>query len=549
MAGKPLDLTAAVGDQTSVTLGHGNRDKNRIVIALTNTSEEPVAFGGFGQSGRFNVTFSIGSGPEDLVRTMDESVDLAVDAPDDWQALPYKKVANQAVYAFRLPRMVFGPGESKTVTVKSFTCCTDPGQARLQIAFSISDYKDFESSLEVKKKAAVFELLFFEADPPYIATDEEKQAFTLSWSTVQAGQVVLEKNKRTLKTFTDGKDGFENGRKYTYKEERPDLPDTEYELTAFDQADASRSQTVKLTVHVLQPGWHAVNFPKYGYPAVLCSLNDVKMYGVFIKRGRACLCTSRHPSAIWDLENDRVPDDMATSPGAGFNNRFWLVGGSSVDPDNCSNHICCYDIEQGRWQENQAPWTARMGHACVTFNKRLWVMGGLDADGNPLQDVHSMDANGNWRPHDDAPWDPRCMPAAAACRGRLWIYGGCEEPFGNPRTDMWRSLDGDTWEPYRYLPRPDNGDLGQPISNALQDIGGRLHLLGSFRDENTVRALMFELDEAQQSWFDIPVNLPWGQHMQNTHSLSGATFNGLLFLRPLDYRIEDNPARLYLYKP
>ncbi len=549
MADKPLDLSAAVGDQTSVTLGQGNQDKNKIVLALSNTSEEPVAFGGFGQNGRFTVTFSIGSGPQDLVRTMEESVNLAIDAPDGWQAQPYKKVANRAVYAFRLPRMVFAPGESKTVTLKNFVCCTDPGQARLQVAFSISDYQDFEAPLDVKKKAAVFELLFFEADPPYIATEEDKQAFCLSWSTVQAGQVVLKKNKRMLKTFIEGKDGFENGRKYAYQEEHPDLTDTEYELTAFGKADASQSRTATQTVHVLQPGWHAVDFPNYGRPTVLCSLNDVELYGVFIKQGRACLCTSRYPSAIWDLENEHVPNHMTASPGAAFNNRFWLVGGSSVDPDNCSNHICSYDIEQGRWQENQAPWPVRMGHACVTFNKRLWVMGGLDTDANPLQDVYSMDANGNWQQHDDALWDPRCMPAAAACQGRLWIYGGCEEPFGNPRTDMWRSLDGNTWEPYPYLPRPNIGDLGQPISNALQVIGGKLHLLGSFRDEHTVRALMFELDEAQQSWFDIPVNLSWGQHMQNTHSLGGATFNGLLFLRTLDYRIEDHPTRLYLYKP
>jgi hypothetical protein len=550
MADKPLNLTAALsGDQTRVTLGEGHKGKNQIVIVLTNPADEPVAFEGFGKRGEFTVTVSVGSGAPDLVRTLDESLDLKIDAPHGWQARPYKKVANQAVYVFRLPHTVFEPRERKTITLKNFVCCTDPGRARLQIDFAISDFTAFEATLEVEKKALVFELLFFEADPPYIATSAEKGTFTLSWSTVQAGRVELYKNQRKLATFTAGLDDYENGRKYTYRGEHPDLTGTTYELTAYDQADASQSRTIQQTVHVLQAGWHAVAFPQYGYPAMLCSLDDVNLYGIFIKNGEACLCSSKHPFAIWDLENGTVPDDMATSPGVSFNNRIWLVGGSSVDSDNFSNRVYSYDIEQGRWQDHPTNWPARMGHACVAFKRRLWVMGGMDADGNALQDLHRMDARDNWQHHGEAPWDPRCMLAAASYNKKLWIYGGCAEPFGDPRTDMWTSADGKSWESYEILPRPDNGALGQPISNSLQVVNGKLHLLGSFRSGHTVQARMCILNEAQQSWFVSDVTQPWDQQEQNTHSLSGATFNDLVYLRSLDYRIDDNPTRLYLYKP
>jgi hypothetical protein len=550
MAAKALNLNAAlVADQTSVTLGDGNRDQNRIVINLTNTSDELVSFAGFGKRGKFTLTFSVGPGAQDLVRTMEESVDLEIDAPDNWQAQPYKKVRNQAVYEFRLPGTVFDPKESKTVTLKDFVCCTNPGSARLQVEFVISDYKTVETDLAVEKKAAVFELLFFEADPPYIATESEKRRFTLSWSTVQAGRVILKKNKRTLRTFTAGTGDFENGKKYTYREEHPDLTDTDYELRAFDQADASQSRTIVQTVHVLQSGWHAVAFPRYGYPAVLCSLSDVNLYGIFIKHGDARLCSSKHPFSIWDLENETVPENMATSPGVGFDNRIWLVGGSNVDTDNCSNRVWAYDAEKGIWQEHSAGWPARMGHTCLVFNQRLWIMGGLDTDGNPLNDVHSMDAQGNWQQHKDAPWDPRCMAAAVSHNNKLWLYGGCAEPYSDPRPDMWVSSNGDTWDRYRILPQLENDALGQPISNTLQVIDGKLHLMGSFRAGQTVRALMCVLNEAQRSWFVTPVTHPWDQQGQNTHSLGGDTFNGLLFLRSLDYRVVDNPTKLYLYKP
>lgn len=549
MADKPLNLTAAlISGQTSVTLGEGNRANNRIAITLNNPTEEAVAFEGFGRRGEFTVTFSVGAGAGDLVRTLEESVDIDIDVAGDWQSQAYKKVGNKAVYVFRLPLTVFQPWESKTLTLKKFVCCAAPGLALLDVGFAISGYEPFAKTLEVEKKAQDFELLFFEADPPYIATNEEKKAFTLSWSTMHAGRVVLKKNRRTLAKFTAGTDDFENGRKYTYRGEHPDLADTGYELTAWDEADASRSRTIEQTVHVLQSGWHAVEFPQYGYPALLCSLNDINLYGIFVKNGKASLCSSKHPFAIWDLENDTVPDGMATSPGVSFNNRIWLVGGSSVDPDNCSNRV--YSYHEGQWTEHPVSWPARMGQACVAFNKRLWVMGGLDTDGNALADVHSMDAKGNWQQHGDAaPWDPRCMFAAAAYRDRLWIYGGCAEPFGDAREDMWTSSDGVQWQPYKVLPHLDNGALGQPISNDLQVVNGQLHLLGSFRSGQTVQAQKCVLNEAQQSWFVTEVTRPWDQQGQNTHSLSGASFNGLVFLRSLNYRIADNPTKLYLYKP
>ncbi len=551
MAAKPLHLTAEiVADQTSVTLGQGNRDKNRITIALANTSDEPVTFGGFGQNGTFTLSFTIGSGAQDLVRTLAESVKLEIDAPQGWQAEKYKKIDNRAVYAFDLPETVFGPKERKTVTVKAFECCTDPGQAHLQLALAISGYEAFAAAVDVAKKAAAFELLFFEADPSYITTEDEKQAFTLAWSTIKAGRVVLTKNGRDPITFTAGGDeGFENGKKFTYTKDHPDLAATDYELTAYDETGTQPPKSVKQTVYVLQPGWHEVEFRRqYGYPAVLCNLDDVNLYGIFIKNGQACLCSSKHPYAVWNLETDAVPQDMGTSPGVGFKSRLWLVGGSSVAPETCSNRMYAYDAQTAQWQAQTAGWTARMGHACVVFNQRLWVMGGLDGNGNPLQDVHSMDAQGSWQRHADAPWAPRCMAAVAVYRNRLWIYGGCAEPFGDARTDMWTSADGEHWDQYEILPHPKDGALGEPISNDLQVIDNELYLLGSFRSGYLLKARNFRLNRAQRIWIEIDGDNPWDQQGDNTFSLSGVTFNDLLFLRSLNYQTEDNPTKLYLYK-
>lgn len=550
MADKPINLTAVLVDsETNVTLGQGNRDKNRIVISLTNNTDQALSFEGFRKKGRCILTFSAGPESEDLVYTLEESVALEIQAPEGWQEQPYKMVDSEVTCEFRLPGTIFGPGESKQLVMKNFVCCANPGKARISVRVDISDYEDFDVTLDVEKKQAVFDILFFEAEPPFITTDEEKQRFTLSWSTVQAGQVILKKNTQVLKTFTAGTDGFDNGKTYTCAGEEPGLSGTTYELTAFDQTGQNdKSKTEIQTVNVLQSGWYDVAFPQYGYPAMLYNLNDILMYGIFIRQGRACLCSSRYPFAIWNLENQMVPEGMATSPGVTFNSRIWLAGGSSVDPDNCTNRICDYDIEKGTWRENTAGWTPRMGHICVVFNNRLWVMGGLDADGNSLNDVHSMDSDGNWQHHGDAPWHPRCMAAAVSYNNYLWVYGGCTEPFGDSLTDMWRTKDGENWEPYKILPWSGD-DTPLPISNTLQVINGKLHLLGSFRTGDTLSARMCVLNEAQQSWFVTGISHPWDQQQQNTHSLTGATYKGLLFLRSLDYRVDDNPTRLYLYKP
>ena len=563
MSDKSLNLKAALGDQTRVTLGQSHKDDNQIVIDLTNHSDDPVAFGGFGKSGEFTVTVLVGTGTQDLVRTLEDAKDLRIKAPNGWEPLNGRSKANPAVRRFRLPKLpkkIFEPQGSQKIILSRFACCSDQGRARVQIEFKIPDCADFEATLEVEKKAATFELLFFEANPPYIATDADKKQFTLSWSTVQAGRVELRKNQDKLAEFTAGVDGFENGKTYTYPGEHPDLDGTIYELTAYDQASSNQSPAIRQTVSVLQRGWHAVEFRQYGYPAMVCNLDDERLYGIFIKQGHACLCSSKHPFASWDLEDDSVPDGMATSPAVSFNGRIWLVGGSSVDPGNCHQKVYSYHVNEG-WQEHAANWIDRMGHACVAFNRQLWVIGGLKDNGSALKDVHSMDANGTWHDRGQAPWEPRCMMAAASYNRKLWIYGGCSQPFGDPRTDMWTlKKDSDVmvgqppmpaleWAQYKFLPQPKSGVLGWPISNDLQVVNGKLHLLGSFRSGYTVQPRMCILNEEQRIWLVSNADNSWDQQDENTHSLSGATFNNLVFLRSLNHRVEDNPTKLYLYKP
>ena len=159
---------------------------------------------------------------------------------------------------------------------------------------------------------------------------------------------------------------------------------------------------------------------------------------------------------------------MRTSPGAFFQNAIWLVGGSQVDPTASSNEIWCYQPFEKKEHRFIANWPARMGHALVVFQNRLWILGGLDANGNTLDDVWFCDGTNTfnqpdksilaWRPAVPLP-TPICQPSVAAFtdgaassrKERLWLTGGADGPWGTPKEDTYclelasQNTAGGTW--------------------------------------------------------------------------------------------------------
>jgi len=352
--------------------------------------------------------------------------------------------------------------------------------------------------------------------------------------------VVLYSNNARLEELQEGTDG----KPCTYNKEKPTFA-TIYKLVATDKKDDSTRRELQLTVQVLAPGWHKVAFPRYGNPSVLCNMDDVKLYGIFIKNGNAALYSSVHPLSGWTLENEKVPDRMQTSPAVCLRSRLWLVGGSMADTDLCSNEIWCYHM--GEWtKQQQVPWKARMGHACVVFNEKLWVLGGYDDTGRPLTDVWAADLTGEqlaWPKEPcNAPWEARCMFAATAFNDRIWIYGGVNQPFGQPFDNVWNSGDGAAWQEYTINP-PE----GKPIGCALQVIRGRLNLIGALKRDYSVVARKCVLSEGQRLWrsSEIP-EAAWLDQVDNTFSLVSVEYAGVIYLIWQDYKTYSSSGQLYL---
>jgi hypothetical protein len=193
-----------------------------------------------------------------------------------------------------------------------------------------------------------------------------------------------------------------------------------------------------------------------------------------------------------------------------------------------------------------------MGHACVVFDNSVWVLGGMDANGNALNEVWSCNVQGEWEQHHlSAAWSPRCMHAATVFQDKIWIYGGVTAPFGDPLEDLWTSGDGTTWKPYTTIPHDADNPIGKPIGCTLQVVNGKLHLLGSFRRGTTLRSRQFILEAAQETWDvgEIPPEKSWDLQKGNTFSLLSTEYKGLVFLRSLNYQTADNPTSLQVYVP
>ena len=534
-------------------VGAGKKGANRFHVSVKNTGADSVTFSGIGFRGALSLECSIGTQAEHLLATLEEASEVKVEPPEDWEPEEGKMVPGEALWSFRLPNEVLTPQQATVLTVSNFECNGDPGKARVTLRVSITGYNPFEQTFHVEKQlTAELQLLYFEADPPLLIKEAQLK---LEWNVINAGSVVLYKWDKQLATFNAGEqNSFKNGERFTYRKERPSLT-TEYSLVAIDKADPKIRKERKVTVHALKPGWHKIDDFRqhYGYPATLCNLNDAKLYGIFVADGKARLCSSAYPAAVWDVENLHIPERIATSPAVCFGGKMWLVGGSAADPNVCSNEIWSY--EKGSWTQHDIPgWSPRMGHGCVVHDNRIWVLGGMDEGGNTRNEVWSSDMKSRWKLHYEYyKWGSRCMAAATVFGGMIWLYGGVKEPFGDPWDDMWTSANGDNWSQYSTLP-----DVGQPLGCSLQvlktgeDKGSeRLHLLGTFRRPTETKNYQCILEEGQRLWDNnmIATEQSWDKQGANTFSLASAQFNGLVFARSLNYETLNNPTSLHVYVP
>ena len=183
-----------------------------------------------------------------------------------------------------------------------------------------------------------------------------------------------------------------------------------------------------------------------------------------------------------------------------FNNEMWVLGGST------GTSALLNDVWSSRdgatWANANARgpavdpsadpvvynehWSARSGHAVVTFNGKIWVMGGYTGGTDYKNDVWSSSDGTDWAETTvtGTHWSARSNHAALVFADRMWVLGGLNRSGPNDTlaslNDVWWSSDGATWT------KLDNGmsHWSARNSHAAVALGDKMWVLGGTDGNN-----------------------------------------------------------------
>ncbi|MBS9462251.1 hypothetical protein KIM67_07500 [Flagellimonas sp. 389] len=129
-----------------------------------------------------------------------------------------------------------------------------------------------------------------------------------------------------------------------------------------------------------------------------------------------------------------------------FDGKLWVIGGFSNNEGNLND--VWYSEDGATWTQatDAAAFNGRSGHTSVTFDNKLWVIGGSGNDGTEFNDVWYSGNGSNWtQATGAAPFDARSLHTSVTFDGKLWVIGGYNDDSGNELNDVWYSGDGETW--------------------------------------------------------------------------------------------------------
>ena len=354
---------------------------------------------------------------------------------------------------------LFEKGESIEIRLSEVISKTAPGSAELSFA---TDLSEGTQGFKIAKVAEVPDIIYFISEPEEGVQNLPGARVTLKWRTSKLEKLELTRvgSPDPLRITPINKDEGS----YTHPTVSVDMV---FRLKGYD---GDRPIERELSVKVLRAGWYDITnillegdrgYSKHENkadtevlqeavkqcslePTLLLNANNKFLYAVFRhifgEKERAFLFRTENPFGPWEFiessvigrpEGIRIPDGFSTSPGVYFDDKLWLIGGSQIDPDIVSNHVWRCDPKIGIWEKwGAAKWPARMGHAVLVYQGKIWVLGGVDAAGNALNDVWTTDVTANeWTQLKVASsWEPRCLFNPVVFKDRF----GCTVAPRNP---------------------------------------------------------------------------------------------------------------------
>ena len=135
-----------------------------------------------------------------------------------------------------------------------------------------------------------------------------------------------------------------------------------------------------------------------------------------------------------------------------FQDKMWILGGTANyffgDKTSLRNDVWCSSDGQ-TWLKvtEHANWSPRAFHQVVVLNEKIWVLGGGNyaPSHHALNDVWCSEDGCHWEQVvETAPWSPRIWFSSITYQDRIWVLGGWSRESGN-LNDVFTSKDGKHW--------------------------------------------------------------------------------------------------------
>lgn len=130
---------------------------------------------------------------------------------------------------------------------------------------------------------------------------------------------------------------------------------------------------------------------------------------------------------------------------ATFNNKMWIFGGRDAD-DLRKNDV--WQSDDGIvWSEisGNMPFTAQTHHSTAVFDNKLWVIaGGAIFSSSSKNSIWNSDDGVNWVATTlDTPFSARGRHSTVVFDNKIWVIAGVG--LGSFKNDIWHSGDGTNW--------------------------------------------------------------------------------------------------------
>ena len=212
-----------------------------------------------------------------------------------------------------------------------------------------------------------------------------------------------------------------------------------------------------------------------------------------------------------DLPGPAVEDPAVTE----FSGKLYVFGGSTESLSGAITNAAVYDPELSAWTSLAPMPTARGGATAEELEGKIYVMGGIDVNGESLDTVEIYDPNTNIWTLGVPMQTRRDNPGSATINGKIYVFGGRTLNVNSTLSSIEiYDVNSNTWSFGAPMPTGRRSMVVGTISDRVQVIGG----------EDPAFSQNEEYDPTTDTW-RIVTSIP-----TQRHGAVGATINGKIYV-------------------